>query len=46
MSVMVLDTGWAIMLEIEVEEGYNSDLKLKAIGPNQRPYLKHFLETM
>jgi hypothetical protein len=37
--------GWAVILEVELEEDNDqpSTLKLKAIGPNDRLYRKHFL---
>lgn len=37
--------GWAVVLEVAVvEDGSLSTLRLKAIGPNGRPYRKHFLQ--
>lgn len=36
--------GWAVVLEISVEAGDDHGLSLKGIGPNGRPYKKHFLE--
>jgi len=37
--------GWAVILEVELEEENDqpSTLRLKAIGPNNRLYRKHFL---
>ncbi|MBD2038273.1 DUF3616 domain-containing protein [Leptolyngbya sp. FACHB-321] len=35
--------GWAVMLELEVEEKSPSSLKLRKIGTGKRPYRKHFL---
>lgn len=37
--------GWAVILEVELKEDNDqpSTLKLKAIGPNDRRYRKHFL---
>jgi Protein of unknown function (DUF3616) len=37
--------GWAVILEVELEEehGQPSTLRLKAIGPDDRRYRKHFL---
>jgi Protein of unknown function (DUF3616) len=37
--------GWAVILEVELEEDNDqpSTLRLKAIGPNDRLYRKHFL---
>ena len=37
--------GWVVILEVELAEdhGQPSTLRLKAIGPNDRPYRKHFL---
>lgn len=38
--------GWAVLLEIELEENKDkpSTLKLKKIGPGSRSYRKHFLQ--
>lgn len=36
--------GWAVILELQLEEENASTLKLKMIGPNNRPYRKHFLQ--
>ncbi len=38
--------GWAVILEVEPKEENDkpSTLKLKTIGPNDRPYRKHFLD--
>lgn len=36
--------GWAVVLEISVGDGDDGTLSLKGIGPNGRPYRKHFLE--
>lgn len=36
--------GWAVILEVELEEGKGSTLKLKKIGPGGRRYRKHFLQ--
>lgn len=36
--------GWAIILEIEVEQAGASELTLKNIGQDGRPYRKHFLQ--
>jgi len=38
--------GWAVILELEVKQDrkHPSRLKLKAIGPQQRLYRKHFLD--
>jgi hypothetical protein len=36
--------GWAIILEIEMEEADNHTLHLKAIGPKKKKYKKHFLD--
>jgi hypothetical protein len=37
--------GWAVILEVELAEDHDlpSTLRLKAIGPNDRLYRKHFL---
>jgi uncharacterized protein DUF3616 len=37
--------GWSVILEVALEEGYDqpSTLRLKAIGPHDRLYRKHFL---
>jgi hypothetical protein len=37
--------GWAVILEVELKEDneHRSTLRLKAIGPNDRSYQKHFL---
>lgn len=35
--------GWAVVLELEPQEDEASFLTLKRIGPNRRPYRKHFL---
>ncbi len=36
--------GWAVILEVAVEETDSSTLKLKEIGPKGRLYKKHFLQ--
>ena len=38
--------GWAVILEVEPEKDVKkpSILKLKAIGPKERPYRKHFIQ--
>ncbi|MDQ5854378.1 MAG: DUF3616 domain-containing protein, partial [Chloroflexota bacterium] len=36
--------GWAVILELELEENNASTLKLKQIGPDNRLYRKHFLD--
>lgn len=36
--------GWAIILEIAVEDDEDGSLSLKGIGPGGRPYKKHFLD--
>lgn len=36
--------GWAVILELEVEQQDTSTLTLKPIGPEGRPYRKHFLD--
>ncbi|MBD2034149.1 DUF3616 domain-containing protein [Leptolyngbya sp. FACHB-321] len=36
--------GWAVILELEVEEESPSSLKLRPIGTGGRPYRKHFLD--
>jgi hypothetical protein len=38
--------GWAVMLEVELKEEHDdpSTLKLRPIGPDDRPYRKHFLQ--
>jgi hypothetical protein len=38
--------GWAVILEVELQpdEGQASILKLRKIGPDGRPYRKHFLQ--
>ena len=36
--------GFAVILELEVERGDEHTLKLKKIGPGDRPYRKHFLQ--
>lgn len=36
--------GWAIILELALEEQDASSLTLKPIGPDGRPYRKHFLD--
>jgi hypothetical protein len=36
--------GWAIILEIEVEEETSDILTLKKIGPDGKPYKKHFVD--
>jgi hypothetical protein len=36
--------GWAVLLELAVEERDPSTLALKPIGPDGRPYRKHFLD--
>lgn len=36
--------GWAIILEIAVDVSDSSRLTLKRIGPEDRPYKKHFLQ--
>jgi hypothetical protein len=37
--------GWAVILEVALKEDHDqpSTLRLKTIGPNDRPYRKHFL---
>lgn len=35
--------GWAVVLELHLEDDGDSGLKLKKIGPNGRAYRKHFL---
>jgi hypothetical protein len=35
--------GWAVLLELHVEDGAPGELKLKTIGPKGRAYRKHFL---
>lgn len=36
--------GWAIVLELEIEEGGKGSLELNSIGKKGRPYRKHFLD--
>jgi hypothetical protein len=36
--------GWAVLLELAVEEQAPSTLTLKPIGPDGQPYRKHFLD--
>jgi hypothetical protein len=36
--------GWAIILEVEMEESDSHTLQLKAIGPKGKKYKKHFLD--
>ncbi|HVG20975.1 MAG TPA: DUF3616 domain-containing protein [Blastocatellia bacterium] len=36
--------GWAIILELEMEETESRHLSLKKIGPKDRPFKKHFLQ--
>lgn len=36
--------GWAVILELALEEQDASTLTLKSIGPDGRPYRKHFLD--
>jgi hypothetical protein len=36
--------GWAVILELELEEKDDFTLKLKKIGPDNQPYRKHFLQ--
>jgi hypothetical protein len=36
--------GWAMLIELEVEQRRPGRLKLKKIGPNGEPYIKHFLD--
>lgn len=36
--------GWAIVLEIEMEESDEHTLQLKSIGPKDKKYKKHFLD--
>ena len=36
--------GWAVILELELEEDDASTLKMKKIGPDDQPYRKHFLQ--
>lgn len=36
--------GWAVILELALEEQDDSTLTLKSIGPDGRPYRKHFLD--
>ena len=36
--------GWAVILELELEEEDDFILKLKKIGPDDQPYRKHFLQ--
>lgn len=35
--------GWAVVLELHVEDGKAGELKLKKIGPKGRAYRRHFL---
>jgi hypothetical protein len=36
--------GWAIVLELKLKHAGKGSLELKRIGPDDRPYLRHFLD--
>ena len=36
--------GWAVVLELSVDTSNSSNLTLQPIGPDDRPYKKHFLD--